>query len=111
MQSRLVEISKFNDRELEKNEQGIKVIPDKDSAWITIKWFHSEDYESQERLNDDSEIFAQDIVNNTNVGVYVRVQSVKLSLEGGKYKKFIFTTEHLFKHEKKLIQIKSEKGK
>jgi hypothetical protein len=70
MNSRTVEISIFNKRDLN------GVIPHEQKNWIVIKWFHPEDYETQEQLNDAAENFANEILKDLSLGHFIRVMDV-----------------------------------
>jgi hypothetical protein len=48
-------------------------VQDNDGQFITVMWFHSEDYETQEQLNDASEIFADSICDNASFSHDVRI--------------------------------------
>lgn len=70
MNSRTVEISVFNKRDIN------QVLPHEQKNWIVIKWFHPEQYQTQEQLNDASENFANEILKDLSLGHFIRVMDV-----------------------------------
>lgn len=74
MNSRVVSISSFSASDLNNLPEGIKL--EDQTKWIVIKWFNLEDYETQESLNDASEIYADDISRDLSRGHLVKIENV-----------------------------------
>jgi len=90
MHPRVVSVSMFTEMEIS------KVIPQEDSKWVVIKWFHPSDFETQEFLNDASEIFADDILKDLSYKHFIRIEKCEEVLKNGRFNgKYKYTTERL----------------
>ncbi len=98
----IVEISKFNDSELEIGEDGHKIIPFVEPQWITLRYVHPDLYDTQDEINDAAENFANEIARDTNRGVFIRVQVMIPDVEKGHLKGYKSELHSLIKSERDL---------
>ncbi len=98
MNTRVISISKFQSRE--------STLPEKDNDdenWIVIKWFHQSDYNTQEELNDSSEIFTDEILKSLSLWHFIKIEeSIKEEDEEGRIQGFKFPVVKV-QHKTKLI--------
>lgn len=91
MLSRVVSVSMFTKNDF------TGFVPVEGDKWIVLKWFHPSDYETQESLNDASEIFADEILKDLSSGHYIRIETCKevMSEEGRHTGKYYYELERL----------------
>lgn len=73
LKTRYVEICKLSGREYEKDIYGDR---DREENWIVLRWFYHTDFESQEELNDQSEIFMDGIARDTDSNRPLRIMEI-----------------------------------
>lgn len=77
MYSLLVSVSTFDVSPFVKNQNIATEQISIKSNWVSIKWFHDTDYETQTELNDAAEVFADGIIKDLDFYHFLKIEKVQ----------------------------------